>query len=83
MFEIFILLFFLRRSLKIEEKFYCIFVPLIHFQGLSLKKQFVSLLRFILYPFSLLYDLVTRIRNFFYDLGFFKSKTFSIPIIAV
>ncbi|MDG1160530.1 MAG: tetraacyldisaccharide 4'-kinase, partial [Flavobacteriaceae bacterium] len=43
----------------------------------------MSLLRFFLYPFSLLYDLVTRIRNLFYDLGFFKSKTFSIPIIAV
>ena len=43
----------------------------------------MSLLRFLLYPFSLLYDLVTRIRNLFYDLGFFKSKSFSIPIIAV
>ena len=37
----------------------------------------------MLYPFSILYDLVTRIRNLFYDLSFFKSKSFSIPIIAV
>ena len=43
----------------------------------------MSLLRFLLYPFSLLYDLVTRIRNLFYDFSFFKSKSFSIPIIAV
>ena len=43
----------------------------------------MSILRFLLFPFSLLYDLVTRFRNYFYDVGFFKSKTFNIPIIAV
>ena len=43
----------------------------------------MSILRFLLYPFSLLYDLVTCFSNYFYDVGFFKSKTFNIPIIAV
>jgi len=35
-----------------------------------------------LYPFSLLYRLVTDIRNFLYDKGFLTSAEFSIPIIC-
>ena len=51
--------------------------------GFSLKIYFVSLFRFLLFPLTLLYDFVTRIRNYFYDVGFFKSKSFDIPVIAV
>jgi tetraacyldisaccharide 4'-kinase len=43
----------------------------------------VGILRFLLFPLSLLYNLVTHVRNYFYDLGFFKSVNFDIPIIAV
>jgi len=43
----------------------------------------VSNLRKILFPFSIIYDLVTTIRNFFFDKGIFKSKTFDLPILAV
>ena len=43
----------------------------------------MNLLRKILFPVSLLYWLATFIRNFFYDVGVFKSKTFDVPIIAV
>jgi len=39
--------------------------------------------RFLLFPFALLYDLVTTIRNYFYDKGVFKSTSFNIPVIAV
>ncbi|MEO0059457.1 MAG: tetraacyldisaccharide 4-kinase [Bacteroidota bacterium] len=39
--------------------------------------------RKLLFPFSLLYILVTSIRNWFYDIGIFKSYSFDIPIIAV
>jgi tetraacyldisaccharide 4'-kinase len=39
--------------------------------------------RFLLFPFCLLYDLVTRIRNVFFDIGFFKEKWFKLPVIVV
>ena len=37
----------------------------------------------LLLPFSWLYGLITDIRNYLYDKGFFKSKSFKIPIINV
>jgi tetraacyldisaccharide 4'-kinase len=40
-------------------------------------------LRWLLFPFSLIYGLVVIIRNWFYDAGFFKSQRFTIPIISV
>jgi len=36
-----------------------------------------------LYPFSVLYCIITGIRNFLYDSGILKSHEFSIPIICV
>lgn len=39
--------------------------------------------RWYLYPLSLVYHLVTAIRNLFYDLGIFKSTRFRVPIIGV
>ena len=41
------------------------------------------LLRLLLLPFSLVYGLVIRIRNLFFDKGVFKSKQFDIPVIVV
>ncbi|WP_339877317.1 tetraacyldisaccharide 4'-kinase [uncultured Algoriphagus sp.] len=38
---------------------------------------------FLLYPFTLLYDLVTRLRNWFFDLGWLKSTPSPIPSIVV
>ncbi len=43
----------------------------------------MKLLRKILFPFSLIYWLVTTIRNFCFDNGILKSYQFDIPIIAV
>ena len=43
----------------------------------------MSLLRKILYPFSVLYGEVTAARNVFYDKGILKSTTFNIPTIVV
>jgi len=40
-------------------------------------------LRKILFPFSIIYDLVTTIRNFFFDKGIFKSKAYDLPILVV
>ena len=37
----------------------------------------------VLYPFSLLYSLVTDVRNFLYDSGILPSKEFNVPIICV
>ena len=43
----------------------------------------MKVLRFLLFPFTVLYDFVTRIRNLFFDIGFFKSTAFETPIIIV
>ena len=43
----------------------------------------MSNLRKLLFPFSLVYDGITRTRNFAYDKGIFYSATFPVPIIAV
>lgn len=39
--------------------------------------------RLILFPFSILYFIITHCRNFFYDMKWIKSKKFSLPIIGV
>lgn len=41
------------------------------------------LLRKILFPFSILYGFITAIRNYMYDVGFFKSYSYGIPVIVV
>ncbi|WP_428231238.1 tetraacyldisaccharide 4'-kinase [Flavobacterium sp.] len=43
----------------------------------------MNLLRKILFPFAILYGLITSIRNFFFDKGILKSTSFDIPVIAV
>lgn len=43
----------------------------------------MNLLRKLLFPFAILYGLITSIRNFLFDKGVFKSYPFSLPIIAV
>ncbi len=40
-------------------------------------------LRWLLLPFSLLYALVVVIRNWCYDVGWFKSTAFDLPVISV
>ncbi len=40
-------------------------------------------LRWLLFPFSLIYGLVVIIRNWFYDTGLFKSHEFNAPIIVI
>ncbi|WP_438962393.1 tetraacyldisaccharide 4'-kinase [Nonlabens sp.] len=40
-------------------------------------------LRKLLVPFSVVYDVVTRVRNWAFDNGILKQETFDIPIIAV
>ncbi|MNK16426.1 Tetraacyldisaccharide 4'-kinase [compost metagenome] len=43
----------------------------------------MKFLRKILFPFSVIYWLITSIRNFFYDKGVFTCFSFNVPIIAV
>ena len=43
----------------------------------------MSQFRKILFPISIGYDAVTTVRNFFFDKGIFKSKSYDFPIIAV
>jgi len=43
----------------------------------------MKILRYLLFPISFLYGLVTSIRNILFDLKIFKKSFFNIPIIAV
>lgn len=43
----------------------------------------MMLLRKILFPFSILYGIVTSLRNFLFDKGILKSYSFDLPVIAV
>jgi tetraacyldisaccharide 4'-kinase len=43
----------------------------------------MKLLRKILFPIAIIYWLVTFVRNWLYDMGFFKSKSYNLPIIAI
>lgn len=40
-------------------------------------------IRYLLFPFAIIYNVITSIRNFCYDVGIFKSTEFDIPVIAV
>lgn len=41
------------------------------------------MLKILLYPLSLIYGLITSIRNFLYDSNIFKQHEFDVPIISV
>jgi tetraacyldisaccharide 4'-kinase len=43
----------------------------------------MNFFRKLLFPFAILYGIVTYFRNLFYDIGWFQSHSFKIPIIAV
>ncbi|MFE3846775.1 tetraacyldisaccharide 4'-kinase [Flavobacterium sp. LB3P45] len=43
----------------------------------------MNLLRKILFPFAILYGIITSIRNFLFDKGILKSYSFDLPVIAV
>lgn len=43
----------------------------------------MKLIRFLLFPFAILYRLIMALRNLFYDEGIFNSTSFDIPVIAV
>ena len=43
----------------------------------------MKMFRFLLFPFAIIYDVITRIRNFCFDAGIFKETSFKIPIIVV
>ncbi len=46
-------------------------------------RQYMKYLRWLLFPFSLLYGLVVVIRNWCYDAGIFKSYSAKVPVISV
>jgi tetraacyldisaccharide 4'-kinase len=43
----------------------------------------MQVIRKLLFPFSLVYALVVYFRNLFYNIGFFKSKSFQVTTICV
>ncbi|WP_407428927.1 tetraacyldisaccharide 4'-kinase [Arcticibacter sp.] len=40
-------------------------------------------LRLALYPFSFLYGMILRLRNYFYSVGVFRSRKFDLPVICI
>lgn len=43
----------------------------------------MKFIRFLAFPFSLIYAIVTTLRNHFFELGIFKTTQFKKPVIAV
>ena len=43
----------------------------------------MKFVRFLLFPFAIMYDVVTTIRNLFFDVGIFKQTSFKVPVIVV
>jgi len=43
----------------------------------------VKIFLFLLYPFAMLYGMISCLRNLCYDWGFFKSTKFDFPVISV
>jgi tetraacyldisaccharide 4'-kinase len=43
----------------------------------------MNLLLKILFPFAIIYGVITSLRNFLYDIGVFKSYSFDLPVIVV
>lgn len=43
----------------------------------------MKLVRFLLFPFAVLYDLITSVRNIGYNSGFLRATSFERPVIAV
>jgi tetraacyldisaccharide 4'-kinase len=43
----------------------------------------IKLLRFLLFPISILYGLGVALRNFLFDWGLFKSTKFNIPVLVI
>lgn len=43
----------------------------------------MNLIGFILFPLSLIYGIITAIRNLFFDWGLIPSKSFDLPVISI
>lgn len=43
----------------------------------------MNFLRFLLFPFALIYGVITSLRNGMYRVGIFKASKFSLPIISI
>lgn len=43
----------------------------------------MKFLRFLIFPFALLYDIITSVRNLLFDMGWIRSTSFKVPTIVV
>jgi tetraacyldisaccharide 4'-kinase len=43
----------------------------------------MRILRFLLFPVAILFDIITRARNYLFDIGHKKSFRFTVPVISV
>lgn len=48
-----------------------------------MKKLLLQIIKYLLLPFGVLYGIITAIRNKMYDLGWFQSFEFSLPVICI
>ena len=43
----------------------------------------MGFLRYLLFPFSILYLVIVSLRNFFFSIGIFNSKTYAVPSLGI
>ena len=43
----------------------------------------MKFIRYLLFPFSIAYHIVTTVRNWMFDIGFLKETSFKLPVITV
>ena len=43
----------------------------------------MGFLRYLLFPFSILYLVIVSLRNFFFTIGVFKGKTYAVPSLGI
>jgi len=43
----------------------------------------VNFFQILLFPFAIIYDIITRFRNHLFDIGYMKSMKFDVPVVSV
>ena len=43
----------------------------------------MKILRFLLFPFAIVYNIITSVRNLFFNVSLLKQKTFDLPVVVV
>lgn len=53
------------------------------FKSNDIKRNYICLVRFLLFPFGMIYWCITWLRNMLFDVGILKSQQFDLPLVGV